>query len=283
MRRQGSGRTNRYQRRSISLHIGDLVEQEARAFFGECPSDLFLILDDAESLRSGRFRREFQLLRDLFRRKGWRAELGCPAETSWNGQRLLFDGQRVAFIVNRSTDFFWQSEDFAALRSAYESGRVYIAPNPFTYATRSDKRLLEWLSLPHWDADLGIQPEERQVLSAHTPETHVVCAENLSMLAQRKQDFVFKPLHGFAGRGLLDNAAVGRARLRRLVQHGEGYVAQKWVSKPAMEVQGQSLWADLRVWAYRGKIFNVSGRASRRLDRLELTPPGGWLPTYGSL
>jgi hypothetical protein len=205
---------------TFTRHIGDLVEQEARAFFGECPSDLFLILDDAESLRSGRFRREFQLLRDLFRRKGWRAELGCPAETSWNGQRLLFDGQRVAFIVNRSTDFFWQSEDFAALRSAYESGRVYIAPNPFTYATRSDKRLLEWLSLPHWDADLGIQPEERQVLSAHTPETHVVCAENLSMLAQRKQDFVFKPLHGFAGRGLLDNAAVGRARLRRLAKVG---------------------------------------------------------------
>jgi hypothetical protein len=267
---------------TFAVHIGDLVEQEASAFFGACPSDLFLILDDAESLRSGKFRREFQLLRDLFHRKGWRAELGCPAETSWDGQQLLFDGQKVAFLVNRSTDFFWQSEDFSAVRRAYESGRVYIAPNPFTYATRSDKRLLEWLSLPNWDDDLGIQPEERQVLSAHTPETHVVGAENLNMLAQRKQDFVFKPLHGFAGRGLLDNAAVGRARLRRLVQHGEGYVAQKWVSKPTMEVQGVSLWADLRVWAYRGKIYNISGRASRRLDRLELTPPGGWLPTYAN-
>jgi len=111
----------------------------------------------------------------------------------------------------------------------------------------------------------------------------VVCAKNLNMLAQRKQDFVFKPLHGFAGRGLLDNATVGRARLRRLVQHSEGYVAQKWVAKPAMQVEGQCLWADLRVWAYRGKIYNVSGRASRRLDRLDLTPPGGWLPTYASL
>ncbi len=268
---------------TFTRHIGDLVEQEARAFFKECPSDLFLILDDAESLRGGRFRRELQLLCDVFRRNGWRAELGCPAETSWNGRQLLFDGQKVAFIVNRSTDFFWQSDDFSALRKAYESGRVYIAPNPFTYATRSDKRLLEWLSLPHWDEDLGIQPEERQVLSAHTPETHVVRAENLNTLAQRKQDFVFKPLHGFGGRGLLDNAAVGRARLRHLVKHGEGYVAQRWVAKPAMEVQGLRLWADLRVWAYRGEIFNVSGRASHRLDRLELTPPGGWLPTYASL
>ena len=267
---------------TFARYIGDLVEQEARAFFEECPSDLFLVLDDAESLRSGKFRGELQLLRDLFRRRGWRAELGCPAETSWDGECLLFDGQKVAFIVNRSTDFFWQSEDFSALRKAYESGRVYAAPNPFTYATRSDKRLLEWLSLPHWDEDLGIRPEERQVLSAHTPETHVVRAETLNMLAQRKQDFVFKPLHGFAGRGLLDSAAVGRDRLRRLVKHGEGYVAQNRVAKPTMEVQGQCLWRDLRVWAYRGQIFNVSGRASRRPDRLELTAPGGWLPTYAS-
>jgi len=267
---------------AFTRHILDLVEQEARAFFAAGPGGLFLILDDAESLRDGKFRRELQLLRDLFRRNGWPAELGCPAQTSWNGQQLLFDGQNVAFIVNRSTDFFWQSEDFAALRRAYEAGRVYVAPNPFTYATRSDKRLLEFLSLPHWDAELGIQPEERQVLSAHTPETHVVRADNLDMLAERKQDFVFKPLHGFAGRGLLDNATVGHARLRRLVQHGEGYVAQKWVAKPAMEVQGLRLWADLRVWAYRGTIYNFSGRVSHRLDRLELTPPGGWLPTYAS-
>jgi len=268
---------------TLTHHIEDLVEQEARAFFEAWPNGLFLILDDAASLREGRFRKELQLLRDLFRRKGWSADIGCPAETTWNGRQLLFGGQTVAFIVNRSTDFFWQSEDFSAVRQAYEAGRLYVAPNPFTYTTRSDKRLLEWLSLPDWDADLAILPEERRILSAHTPETHVLRADNLDALAQRKQELVFKPLHGFGGRGLLDDAAVGRARLRRLVNRGEGYVAQRWVSKPAMEIQGVSLWTDLRIWAYRGEIYNVSGRASRRLDRLELAPPGGWLPTYASL
>jgi hypothetical protein len=75
----------------------------------------------------------------------------------------------------------------------------------------------------------------------------------------------------------------GRSRLRRLVKHGEGYVAQQWVTKPCIVVEQQSLWTDIRVWAYRGQIFNFSGRASRRPDRLDLTPPGGWLPTYASL
>jgi hypothetical protein len=153
---------------AFNQHIGDLVEQEARTFFGECPGDLFLVVDDPESLQQGKFRRELQLLCDLFHRRGWRAELGCPAETRWDGRQLLFKEQAVSFIVNRSTDFFWQSEDFSALRAAYQAGRVYVAPNPFTYATRSDKRLLEWLSLPHWDKELEIEPDERRILNDHS-------------------------------------------------------------------------------------------------------------------
>ncbi|WEX74571.1 hypothetical protein PYH37_002010 [Sinorhizobium numidicum] len=268
---------------AFSQHIGDLVAREARAFFGDCPAGLFLILDDAEPLQQGRFRKELQLLCDLLHRRGWQSELGCPAELRWDGQQLLLKGKAVSFIVNRSTDFFWQSEDFSALRTAYHAGRVYVAPNPFTYATRSDKRLLAWLSLSHWDKELGIEPRERQILNDHVPETHLIRTENVEALAQRKQEFVFKPLHGFAGRGLLHSAAVGRSRLRRLVTHSEGYVAQKRVPKPSMETDGVPLWTDLRVWAYRGEIFHLSGRASLRSDRLDLKPPGGWLPTYASL
>jgi hypothetical protein len=268
---------------AFNQRIGDLVEQEGRAFIGECPAGLFFVLDDAESLRQGKFRKELQLLCDLLERRGWRAELGRPAELHWDGQQLLRKGRAVSFIVNRSTDFFWQSEDFSALRKAYDAGRVYVAPNPFTYATRSDKRLLEWLSLPHWDKELGIAPRERQILSGHVPETHLIRAENVEALARRKQEFVFKPLHGFAGRGLLGSAEMGRSRMRRLAQHGEGYVAQKWVPKRPTETNGAPLWTDLRIWAYRGEIFHFSGRASRRPDRLDLTPAGGWLPTYASV
>ena len=81
---------------------------------------------------------------------------------------------------------------------------------------------------------------------------------------------------GYAGQ-------VGRARLRRLVTHSKGYVAQRWVPKPYLEIDGVPLWKDLRVWAYRGEIFHLSGRASRRPDRLDLARPAGWLPTYAAV
>jgi hypothetical protein len=264
-------------------HVLGLVEREARAFFGEVPRGLFLVLDGAESLERGKFQRELSLLRDLFRGRGWKAEIASPAETQWDGGRFLAAGNEVSFIVNRSTDFLWESEVFAPVRDAYREGRVYMAPNPFTYVTRSDKQLIELLSRPHRDAELGIRAEERAVLSAHVPETWLVRDDNLEELARRREELVFKPIHGFAGRGLLESSRVGRSRLRRLLRQRQGYVAQQRVPKPCLTMEGAEgapLWTDLRVWAYRGERFLVSGRASRRPDILDLTPPGGWLPTF---
>jgi hypothetical protein len=263
-------------------HIVNLVEKEADAFFEEGPADLFLILDDAGSLQRGKFRNELQLLCELLRQRGWRTELGCAGHTRWDGRQLLLGKEAVSFIVNRSTDFFLQADDLSAVRSAYYEGKVYVAPNPFTYATRSDKRLLEWLSLPDWDKELEIEPGEREILTAHVPETHLLRLQNLRRLAQQKQQFVFKPTHGFAGRGLLGGAEVGESRLHRLLKQDQGYVAQKIVPKAHLEIAGIPVWTDLRVWAHRGDIFQISGRASGWKDRLDLTPPGGWLPTYSS-
>ena len=265
-------------------HVVNMVRREATEFFGALPEGLFLVLDDAESLQRGKFRQELFLLRDLFHAQGWQSAVGSPTEMQWDGRRLLWDGQEVSFIVNRSTDFFWQAEVFASLRVAYQEGSVYVAPNPFTYATRSDKRLLEFLSLPQWDTALGIYPEERAVLSAHVPATYPLREDNVEEVARRKEEFFFKPFHGFAGRGVLTSAGVGRSRLHRLLKKGEGYIAQKRVSKPLLRGEGipesPLLWTDLRVWAYRGERFLLSDRASCRPDLLDLTLPGGWLPTY---
>ena len=106
--------------------------------------------------------------------------------------------------------------------------------------------------------------------------------DNLETIATRKEEFFFKPLYGFASRGVLPSSQVGRKRLRRLLQKGQSYVAQKKVAKSQLSLPDcdTPLWTDLRVWAYRGEIFLLSGRASCAQERLDLTPPGGWLPTF---
>jgi hypothetical protein len=269
---------------AFTEQLATFIEREIKEFFGLPPDGLFLVLDTSDTLRSGKFYREFILLRDFLRNHGLRSEIGAPDTLQWDGRYLLSDRQPVVFVINRSTDFFWNAPAFSPLRAAYLEGKAWIAPNPFTYATRSDKRLLEFLSLPNWDQELGILPGERTVLSEHVPTTYLLQKENLEEIALNKAAFFFKPVHGFASRGVLPSSQIGRDRLRQLLRRGSAYVAQKTVPKPRLISEDRTgkitLWTDLRVWTYRGERYLISGRASKQRDLLDLAPPGGWLPTF---
>lgn len=260
-----------------------MVKSEAINFFGTLPDGLFLILEAEEVLRRGKFHQELVMLEELLVQLGLNAAIASPNELHWDGKHLSRHRQTVAFVINRCTDFFWDAEEFCELRAAYGERKVYIAPNPFTYATRSDKRLLEFLSRPDWDRDLGIGLQDRAMLSAHVPVTYLLREENINEVTAEKENFIFKPAHGFAGHGVLTSSQVGRGRLRQLLKKGVHYVAQKKVPKAELvfELAGAktTLWTDLRVWAYQGERYLVSGRGSTQSDVLNFTPPGGWLPT----
>ena len=267
----------------IGRRVKQMVRREAEEFYGAVPDGLFLILDEPEALVRGKFGGEMEMLRELFREEGWPADVASTADLRWDGERLWRGGEPVSFIVNRSTDFFLEKEVTRPLRDAFLHGGVYVAPNPFTYATRSDKRLLEFLSLPSWDRELGIEAGEREVLSRHIPETHLLRADNVEAIAEDRHRFVFKPIRSHASRGFLPSARVGRSRLQRLVRRGEGYVAQRKVGRPEIRLDdGSSVWVDLRVWAYRGERVLLSGRTSVDEDSLDLRPPAGWLPTFAA-
>ncbi len=267
----------------LGRHIKQMVRREAEEFFGTFPEGLFLILDEPEALERGKFGAEMEMLRELFREEGWPSEVGSTADLRWDGEELRHGGEPVSFIVNRSTDFFLEKETARPLREAFMDGDVYVAPNPFTYGTRSDKRLLEFLSLPSWDRELGIDAGEREVLSRHIPDTHLLRPENLEDIVENRDRFVFKPIRSHASRGFLPSARVGRSRLQRLLRRGEGYVAQRKVGRPRIHLGGDSyVWADLRVWAYRGERVLLSGRTSVDGDSLDLRPPAGWLPTFAA-
>ena len=269
---------------AFGKQLATFIEREIKEFFGSVPEGLIYILENSDALRSGKFYRELVLLRDLLRNQGWPSAIGTPEDLRWDGKYLLLEQQPVTFVINRSTDFFWEAPTFSSLRAAYLENKTYVAPNPFTYATRSDKRLLEFLSLPNWDQELGIRPEERSIMSTHVPATYLLRPENLNEIAANKAAFFFKPVHGFASHGVLSSSQVGKGRLRQLLRKGPAYVAQKTVPKPTLVSEGNdekvTLWTDLRVWAYRGERYLISGRASKQRDLLDLAPPGGWLPTF---
>lgn len=89
---------------AFSERLLGMIEQETEIFFGDTGSGFFLILDDLESLESGKFRDEHVMLRDLLRHRGCDAELAAPGALSWNGRDLLFQDRAVSFCrqpINR--------------------------------------------------------------------------------------------------------------------------------------------------------------------------------------
>jgi len=256
-----------------------MLAADVEAVLGRRPSGGVLILDDGPSLERGKFRAEHRMLADLLERQGWTVRIAAPQALEEVAGRLQVAGLPLAVVINRSTDFFWRGAALAPLWRAWRSGSVYVTPNPLSYATRSDKRLLEWLSLPERDGELGIEPEERALLAAHVPPTRLLDWDNRATLAAARADWVFKPCHGHAGLGVLDPAEVGAHRLKRLLKKGVAYVAQQRVAKAQLNYDSLLLWCDLRVWAWQGQPYLLSGRASRSPDRIDLSPPGGWLPT----
>lgn len=158
------------------------------------------------------------------------------------------------------------------LREAYESGAVYVAPNPFTYSTRSDTRLLEWLSLPYRDDELGGTPDDRRMLNDHAPETQVVRHENIDWLAREKKAISCSgPCMATWGAAFSKVAPWGGARLRRPASHLPGYVAQRWAPKTRLDAGETTLCADLRVRALSG---NNKSRLQARLVEAGSAGPG---------
>jgi hypothetical protein len=268
-------------RAAFDDRIAAMVEHEARAFFGDGTRARLLILDDADSLARGHFRVEHELLASVLEARGWQTAIGAPEELSLRDHVLQHRGRDVSFVVNRSTDFVWRGDAFAPLRDAFAAKTVYAAPNPFTYLTRSDKRLFELLSSSGRDAELGIEPAERAVLAARVPETHLLREGNVDELAARKHELFFKPAHGYASHGTIAGTDVGRSRLRRLLRDSELYVAQRFVPKGQLRISAgaEPLRTDLRVWAYRGARYLISGRATQSETRRD-PRAGGWVPTF---
>ena len=115
--------------------------------------------------------------------------------TGLSGVRLL-NGIKIDLVYNRLVDFALSDARHAALRAAYERGRVVVTPNPHNHALLADKRNLALLSdataLEQW----GLAAQHRHALQSAVPATVVVDAANADNLWADRRNQFFKPAGG---------------------------------------------------------------------------------------
>ncbi len=223
---------------------------------------------------------EFLLFQQLFERNGVHAVIADPADLVWRDGVLWCGANAIDLVYNRLTDFLLESEECAALRSAYLARAVVLTPHPQAHALYADKRNLALLTDPAALQELGVADALQKILLENIPPTERVLPQHAERLWRQRRQLFFKPFAGYGGRA----AYRGDKLTKRVWQEilAGGYIAQAIVT-PGERVSGSAgqpaqLKFDLRNYAYDGVVQWIAARTYQGQTTNFRTPGGGFAP-----
>jgi hypothetical protein len=156
----------------------------------------------------------------------------------------------------RSTDFVLAEPEHEAVRRAVAEGTTTIAPSADAYTAIADKRrFVEWSGAPELAGDAV------NGSSFRIAETVRMSTRSLKTWYADRQEWVFKPSSGYAGRGVYVGKRVSRQKLTELP--AEDYLVQRYVRHPVLHRGGVPWKYDLRFFADRGQIISAVARVFR--------------------
>lgn len=212
---------------------------------------------------------------DLFRAWGVVAEIADPLQLEASDHGVWLEGQPVDLVYNRHCDFYLESQAMAGLRSAYLARKVCLTPNPHLYGLLADKRRLVLWSDPLKRQAFSLAPAELALLDQVLPACTLLCAHDLPQLWSMRKRYVFKPVDSFGSRGVLLGEKISRTRFEQL--DPTTTLVQEWVPPSLTDVPAAGpMKTDLRLYAYRDRVFGVTARLYRGQVTNMRTPGGGF-------
>jgi len=217
---------------------------------------------------------EMQAYAELFRRDGRQVFVVSPEALRAADDGLEFDGVRIDAIYNRHTDFYLERDDVAHIRRAYELGQVAINPHPRSYALIGDKsRMVDW-----WRSGLlesCIDQDAIAQIRAVTPATHQLSEMDSEQAWAERKQWVFKPSARHGGKGVLLGKSMSRKRFDGL--DVAETIMQQLVPASMIEVEGQEMKFDVRLYMHGESLIALAGRAWRGQVTNFRQPGSGWV------
>jgi len=241
---------------------GAMVKPQRIAIIDEAPAQQFLYP-------------EMAAFAALFRDWGVAAAVVDPLELTASAAGVFVGGERVDLVYNRHCDFYLDAPQLEGLKAAYLAGTVCLTPNPFAYGLLADKRrLLLWRD-PQLLAACGLSEKARDLLLELVPECHLLAGVDRERLWRERSEWVFKPVDRFGSRGVLVGEKLTRGRFEQL--EPATTLVQRYVPPSLAEVPGfAAMKTDLRLYAYRDRVFGVAARLYRGQVTNLRTPGGGF-------
>lgn len=226
----------------------------------------------ADDEPAGQFlRAEFELFRDLFSRAGIEA-IVCDT-------REIPLGGGIDLVYLRDTDFLLETERTAELRRAYLADSVVVTPSPREHHLLANKARLAIFSDEKALREFGATAAEASFLTAVVPLSIPLDELGGERAWHERKDWVFKPLSGYASRGVYRGDKISRRKLEEILASG-GYLAQRRVEPAAIPVATADgpmrMKFDVRAYAYRDEVLLLGARVYQGQVTNLRTPGGGF-------
>ncbi|TLS75600.1 hypothetical protein FE236_09105 [Mariprofundus erugo] len=249
---------------------GDLGERILAMF----PSDWSTIAIMDEDVTRQFMYPEMCAYADLLRASGRQAFVLSPEDLVRDHEGLHYRGERIDAIYNRHTDFYLEGADLAEVRAAYQEGKVIINPHPRSYALIGDKtRMVDW-----WREGLlesCLDAAQVALIRTVTPSTHRLSEMDRERVWSDRKDWVFKPAARHGGKGVVIGKGISRVRFDTL--DPEETIVQQLVPASEIEVGGQVMKLDIRLYMHGTRLIGMAGRAWRGQVTNFREPGSGWV------
>jgi hypothetical protein len=222
------------------------------------------------------------LFERLFARFGAEAVIADAKKLTWRDGKLWHAEQSIDMVYNRVTDFYLQDPAHAALRQAYEAGKVVLTPHPRAHALYADKRNLAILSDANALTQLGVPQALQETLLGGIPHTEQVMPERADQLWAQRRKLFFKPATGYGSKAAYRGDKLTRRVWEEIL--AGNYVAQTIAppSERLIQVDGTEtdLKLDVRAYVYDGMIQLIAARLYTGQTTNFRTLGGGFAPVF---
>lgn len=171
-------------------------------------------------------------------------------------------------IYNRSCDFMFERNEMKCIKKIYQEGNACVVPNPYMFSRLSDKRAL--ITLYNYlkeTSDLSL-PFSRQVV---LPCMHI---HDFVEAGLKRSGWFFKPAMAYGGYGVYRGRKISMVKFKEIAE--KDFIAQKAAVLQEIDYQDESYKYDIRVFAWRGNIIDLSVRTYQGRITNFRTPNGGY-------
>ncbi len=213
---------------------------------------------------------EMQVFARLFEQAGIKTIIIDPIDIEMQGAKLYDQNQRIDLIYNRHCDFYLNSLEMQGIAQAWQEQSLCITPNPRTYGLLADKSRIS-----HWKLNQDIATLLPKRLKQALPQTYLLSEFPRENLWAERKRWVFKPLNGYASRGVYVGDKLTRNKFNCFIR--DKTLVQERI-KPSFFIapEGDKFKVDFRLFTYRDTILMVSARLYQGQVTNLRTPKGGF-------